>query len=40
MIVITHHHADYSTININGSVFEVAIALARALERELTINNN
>lgn len=34
-IKVTHYGEDYATVNIAGAEFEVTIALAKALEKEL-----
>lgn len=34
-IKVTHYGIDYATIEIGGQEFEVEIALAKALEKEL-----
>lgn len=34
-IKVTHYGIDYATVNIAGAEFEVSIALAKALEKEL-----
>lgn len=34
-IKVTHYGIDYATVNIAGAEFEVTIALAKALEKEL-----